>query len=265
MSTPEAEAAIEEVAALLFAARRDRRPIAPVRTTLPEMDIVAAYKIQQLNVRRMIADGARRVGRKIGLTSKAVQHQLGVDRPDFGVLLGSMSYGGMGAEIAISSLISPRIEAEFALRLGADVTERLVAPASVARAVDAVAVAAEIVDSAIANWDINIVDTIADNASSGGFVVGEWRPFTPELDLHTRGMRMTRDGTEISTGSGAATLGDPLNALAWLADTAIDFDDPLRAGEIVLTGALGSMAPLLPGNYIIEIAGFEPLRMHAKP
>jgi 2-keto-4-pentenoate hydratase len=265
MSTTEPDAAIEEVAARLFAASRDRRAIRPVRTALPEMDIAAAYKVQQINLRRLIAAGARSVGRKIGLTSKAVQHQLGVDQPDFGVLLDSMSYGGMGAEIAISSLISPRIEAEFAFHLGADVTERLITPASVARAVDAVAVAAEIVDSAIANWDINIVDTVADNASSGGFVVGEWRPFTQGLDLHTRGMRMTRDGTEISTGSGAATLGDPLNALAWLADTGIDFGDPLRAGEIVLAGALGSMAPLLPGNYIIAIDGFEPLLMHAKP
>jgi 2-keto-4-pentenoate hydratase len=188
-----------------------------------------------------------------------------VDRPDFGVLFDTMSYGGPGAEIAISSRISPRIEAELAFRLGADVRQGPVTPSSAGRAVEAVAAAAEIVDSAIADWDISIVDTIADNASSGGFVIGDWRPFSQDMELRARAMRMTRDGIEISKGSGAATLGDPLNALAWLADTAIGLGDPLRAGEIVLAGALRPMVPLTGGSYVVEIDGFEPLLMRAVP
>lgn len=264
MSTIEIDTAVEDVAARLFDARLARRPIPPVRNLLPEMDVAAAYKVQQLNVRRAVADGAMAVGRKIGLTSEAVQRQLGVNQPDFGVLFSAMNYGGMGAEIAISNLISPRIEAEFAFVLGVDITEAPVTAESAGRAVDAVAVAAEIVDSAIAGWDINIVDTIADNASCGGFVIGRWLPFTRDLDLPLRGMRMTRDGLEVSKGAGAATLGDPLNALAWLAQAAIEVQEPLRAGEIVLAGALGPMVPLIPGDYVVEIDGFRPLWMRAR-
>jgi 2-keto-4-pentenoate hydratase len=260
----EADAVIEDVAARLRAARRERRGIPPVRSLLPEKDIAAAYKVQQINVRRAIAAGARPIGRKIGLTSEAVQRQLGVDQPDFGVLFSSMNYGGLGAEFAVSSLIAPRIEAEFAFLLGLDIKAGAVTPESAGRAVDAVAVAAEIVDSAVAGWDINLVDTVADNASCGGFVVGPWTAFNANLDLPSRAMRMTRDGVEISKGSGAATLGDPLNALAWLAQTAIEFGDPLRAGEIVLAGALGPMAPLTPGDYVVEIDGFKPLWMRAR-
>jgi 2-keto-4-pentenoate hydratase len=258
------DAVIEDVAARLFAARSERRAIAPVRTALPEMDVGAAYKVQHINVRRMLAGGRRPVGRKIGLTSEAVQRQLGVDQPDFGVLFDVMHYGGMGAEIPVASLISPRIEAEFAFLLGLDITEQPVTPASVGRAVDAVAVAAEIVDSAIAGWDINIVDTVADNASCGGFVVGAWAPFARDLDLPSRAMRMTLDGVEVSRGAGAATLGDPLNALAWLAQMAIAVGEPLRAGEIVLAGALGPMVALTPGDYVVEIDGFKPLWVRAR-
>lgn len=259
------DAVIEAVADRLFVARRDRRPIPPVRALLPAKDIDAAYRVQQINVRRAIASGDRTVGRKIGLTSQAVQRQLGVDQPDFGVLFGAMNLGGMGAEFSVSSLISPRIEAEFAFLLGVDITERPVTPEAAGQAVDAVAVAAEIVDSAIADWDIDIIDTVADNASCGGFVVGPWTAFTPSLDLPARRMRMTRDGVEISAGVGAATLGDPLNALAWLAETAIAVGEPLRSGEIILAGALGPMVRLAPGDYVVEIDGFRPLWMRARP
>ncbi|QUD90347.1 2-keto-4-pentenoate hydratase [Phenylobacterium montanum] len=261
----ELNSAIQDVANRLFAARAGRLAIPAVRNALPEKDIAAAYAVQLVNVRRTLAQGAQIVGRKIGLTSQAVQKQLGVDQPDFGVLFDFMDFGGMGAEISASQLIAPRIEAEFAFKLGADISERPASAAEVGRAVEAVAVAAEIVDSAIAGWDINIVDTVADNASCGGFVAGPWIPFTPELDLPSRTMRMIRDGAEISTGRGAATLGDPLNALAWLARTAIDFGEPLKAGEIVLAGALGPMVPLAPGDYVVEIDGFKPLWLRAKP
>lgn len=259
------EAAIARIADRLFEARATRRPIPPVRSELPALDIDSAYKVQQINVRRLLESGRKVVGRKIGLTSAAVQKQLGVDQPDFGVLFDVMAYGGAGAEISVSKLIAPRIEAEFAFRLGVDITKGPFTAEAVAGAVESVAVATEIVDSAIANWDINIVDTIADNASCGAFVTGPWVPFTRDLDLPSRAMRMTRFGAEVSKGAGAATLGDPLNALAWLAETAVAFGDPLRAGEIVLAGALGPMTALAPGDYAVNIEGFAPLWLRAVP
>jgi 2-keto-4-pentenoate hydratase len=254
---------IHEVADRLRTARASRQPIAPVRHDLPAKDIEAAYAVQRINVARLEAEGRRRVGRKIGLTSQAVQTQLGVDQPDFGVLFDFMDYGR--EPIPVSSLVSPRIEAEFALRIGRDITLAGLSVGDLAGHVESVAVSAEIVDSAIASWDIDIVDTVADNASCGGFVVGEWQRYTAGLKLPERRMRLTRNGEEISVGVGAATLGDPLKALAWLADASIARGDPLRAGEIVLSGALGPMKPLTPGDYRIEIEGFPALLVRAGP
>jgi 2-keto-4-pentenoate hydratase len=265
MGIVEADVAIEDAAEQLFAARRQLRAISPVRRLLRYMDVEAAYQVQQINVRRRLDAGERMVGRKIGLTSEAVQRQLGVDQPDFGVLFEATYYGGQGAEVAVSTLIAPRIEAEFAFLLGADIGEGAVNRDSVGRAVEAVAVAAEIVDSAIAGWDINIVDTIADNASCGGFVVGPWVAYSRDLDLPSRHMRMTLNGEQVSSGQGSATLGDPLNALAWLAKVSIANGEPLRAGEIILAGALGPMISLTPGDYVIEIDGFKPLWVRARP
>jgi 2-keto-4-pentenoate hydratase len=257
------ESTIETCAAQIFDARRTRTSIPPVRALLPAKDVAAAYAVQTRNNQRLDAGGARRVGRKIGLTSKVVQQQLGVDRPDFGTLFDFMDLGPVQARISVASLIAPRIEAEMSFRLAKDITTKGLPAAQIARSVESLAASAEIVDSAIAGWDIDIVDTIADNASCGGFVIGAWQPFTPDLDLPSRAMRMTRDSEEISVGAGSASLGDPLNALAWLAEAAIDFGDPLRAGEIVLAGALGPMRPLTPGSYAIEIEGFPPLLLRA--
>lgn len=261
MSAP--EAAILTAAELLFNARQTRRPVAPVRSLLPDGDISAAYAVQSRNLQRGLAAGARIAGRKIGLTSLAVQRQLGVAQPDFGVLLDNMDFGGDGAVVPLAALIAPKIEAEFAFRLGADITQKSDSLAGVAAAIDAVAPAAEIVDSAIANWDIGIVDTVADNASSGGFVIGAWVPYSPVLDLCGAAMRMWQDGVVVSEGVGAASMGDPLRATAWLAATAIDVGMPLRAGEIILSGALGPMVVLRPGQYRIELAGFAPLTLSA--
>jgi 2-keto-4-pentenoate hydratase len=250
------ERTIETCAARIFDARRSRTSIPPVRSLLPEKDMASAYAIQTTNNRRLDQSGARRVGRKIGLTSEAVQRQLGVDQPDFGVLFDFMDYGGAGADVSAGSLIAPRIEAEIAFRLARDIDRKGLGREELEACIELVAPAAEIVDSAIAAWDINIVDTIADNASCGAYVVGAWQAYARGLDLPGRQMRMTRDGEEISKGAGAASLGDPLNALAWLADTAVEFGAPLRGGEVVLSGALGPMVPLTPGAYVIEIDGF---------
>ncbi|MBS0491570.1 MAG: 2-keto-4-pentenoate hydratase [Proteobacteria bacterium] len=254
------DATIQTVADDLLAARRKGAAIAAVRSRLPAKDLTAAYAVQKLNIDRLVAGGRRRVGRKIGLTSEAVQRQLGVDSPDFGVLLDDMDFSA--GDIPLKGLIAPRVEAEFALRLARDITQAGLAGAALAPFVEAVAVSVEIVDSAT-NWDIDIVDTIADNASSCGFAVGAWRAFSPELGLPGRRMRLSRGGETISQGVGAATLGDPLNALAWLAEASIAVGDPLRAGEFVLSGALGPMAALTAGDYRVEIDGFDPLLLRA--
>jgi len=250
---------IAAIAERLFEARRVGAAIPPVRTLLPAKDIAAAYAVQTANNQRREAGGEMRVGRKIGLTSVAVQRQLGVDQPDFGVLFASMDLSRSADAISASRLISPRIEAEISFLLGEGITRKGLSTAELGAAVEAVAASVEIVDSAIADWDIDIVDTVADNASSGAFVIGPWQPFTADMDLRSRKMRITRDGEEISAGDGAATLGDPLNALRWLADTAIDIGDPLRAGEVVLAGALGPMRPMTAGSYVVEIDGFKTL------
>lgn len=254
------EATIQSVADQLMAARTRGVAVAAIRSQLPARDVNAAYAVQKLNIDRLVSGGRRRVGRKIGLTSEAVQRQLGVDSPDFGVLLDNMDFSS--GQIPLKGLIAPRIEAEFALRLSRDITTAGLTGEALAPYVEAVAVSVEIVDSATA-WDIDIVETIADNASSCGFAVGAWRPYGAGLALPERSMRLLRGGEVVSQGVGAATLGDPLNALAWLADASILVGDPLRGGEIILSGALGPMVGLTPGEYRVEIDGFDPLVLEA--
>lgn len=254
------EATIQSVADQLMAARTSGVAVAAIRSQLPAKDVNAAYAVQKLNIDRLVGGGRRRVGRKIGLTSVAVQRQLGVDSPDFGVLLDNMDFSS--GQILLKGLIAPRIEAEFALRLSRDITTAGLTGEALAACVEAVAVSVEIVDSATA-WDIDIVETIADNASSCGFAVGAWRPYGAGLALPERSMRLLRGGEVVSQGVGAATLGDPLNALAWLADASISVGDPLRGGEIILSGALGPMVGLTPGEYRVEIDGFDPLVLGA--
>lgn len=253
-----------QIAERLFQARQTCVAIPPVRDELSTGGVAAAYRIQKLNIERLVAAGARRVGRKIGLTSKAVQQQLGVDSPDFGVLLDSMAWRGDAVSVPVSGMIAPRIEAEIAFVLARDITA--VTPgADLSPFIASVAASAEIVDSAIANWTINILDTVADNASSGRFAVGTPLAFATGMDLPARRMVLRRDGETVSSGTGAATLGDPLTALAWLAETAIAFGDPLRAGDIILAGALGPMTPFVPATYEIEIDGFPKLTVTACP
>ncbi|MFI5909478.1 2-keto-4-pentenoate hydratase [Dactylosporangium sp. NPDC051541] len=232
----------------LVEARATGRPCPPVRGLLPAGDLGAAYAVQAAWVEAEVAAGACVVGRKIGLTNPAVQAQLGVDRPDFGTLLSWMDCSGPGP-IDVGELLQPRIEAEVAFILGADLDGPELGPAEVAAATAAVAPALEIVDSRIAGWEIDIVDTVADNASSGLFVLGAARVAVAGLDLPACTMTMSRSGAPVSAGSGAACLGDPLLAVAWLATTARALGVPLRAGEIVLSGALGPMVPLRAGEH----------------
>lgn len=230
-------------------------PCTPVRDLIGDTDIALAYRVQQCLIGRKLAAGHRRVGRKIGLTSPSVQSQLGVDQPDFGALLDSMKVPPDGV-ITAGRLLQPKVEAEIAFILGRNIDEPHASLASVAAAVSALVPALEIVDSRIINWDITITDTIADNASSGLFVLRGGGVAPDALDPVEVSMTLTEDGIPVSTGSGAACLGSPLLALQWLADVAVSLGDPLRAGEIVLTGALGPMVVARPGcRYEAHLSG----------
>ncbi|MFQ6398718.1 2-keto-4-pentenoate hydratase [Nocardia sp. KC 131] len=221
-------------------------PTGVVRDLIGRDDVDRAYAVQRIVTRGRIAAGARIVGRKIGLTSPAVQRQLGVEQPDFGVLFDDMNV----TETPVARrprLLQPKVEAELAFVLGADLDFDQLDAITVRGAVAYAAAALEIVDSRIADWDISFGDTVADNASSGWFALGPKRLSLDEFEPRTVAMNMAINDEIVSTGTGSACLGDPLNALAWLARTARAFGDPLRAGEIILSGALGPMAPLRPG------------------
>jgi len=222
-------------------------PCSPIRDVIDRDDVERAYQVQSTMIAAKLAAGDRRVGRKIGLTSVAVQTQLGVDQPDFGALLESMIVVNGGA-VTTGRLLQPRIEAEIAFVLGQDITDAAPSLEAIAAAVAEARPALEIVDSRVAGWDISIADTVADNASSGMFVLGDDVLALDALDTVTVTMSMTQDGEVVSTGTGAACLGDPLIALQWLARVAVEVGDPLRAGEIILSGALGPMIPVRPGS-----------------
>lgn len=229
------------------------RPIPPLRDVLRGATIADAYAIQAANTAFWLAEGRRRVGAKIGLTAKAVQTQLGVDQPDFGVLLHDMQVED-GGVVPVGRLLQPKVEAEiaFTLERTPDATTLETLAASVAYAQASI----EIVDSRIEEWRIGIIDTIADNASSGLFVLGAERVALRDLDLRLCGMVLTKNGEPASFGAGAACLGNPLNALAWLARTVAEFGEPLREGDVVLAGALGPMIAAAPGDaFVAEIAG----------
>lgn len=245
--------AVQQVADALYEAQVNAVAIDPVLEALGEGNLEAAYEVQEIVMSRRESLGVVRVGRKVGLTSLAVQRQLGVDQPDFGVLLSDMDVTG-SESIDTSTLVAPRIEAELAFVLGRDVDE--VDRASVVAAVDSVVAAFEIVDSRVRDWKISIVDTIADNASSALYVLGDQRVPLSSVDTVAVRMTMTEDGEVVSSGDGSACLGDPVNALVWVAETAARLGRPLRAGEVVLSGALGPMVSLRPGHsYEAEITG----------
>lgn len=229
--------------------------VPPLRDGLDPTDALGAYAVQEINTRFWEAQGRRIVGRKAGLTAKAVQLQLGVDQPDFGVLFADMRLAD-GGTLDPATCLQPKAEAEIAFVLSADLPSPDTTPEQVAAAVASVHAAIEIVDSRIADWKITFADTVADNGSSAFFVLADQGLPLAGLDLEGAAMAMTIDGAVVSTGSGAAALGNPLNAAAWLAQTLAARGEPLKAGDIVLAGALGPMVALNPGNTVLaEVAG----------
>ncbi|WP_041818891.1 2-keto-4-pentenoate hydratase [Streptomyces davaonensis] len=224
-------------------------PCAPVRDLIGRDDLAAAYAVQAVLTERRIAAGARVVGRKIGLTSEAVQRQLGVDQPDFGVLFDDMAYADDDT-VPFGRVLQPRAEAEIAFVLGADLADGPLDREQVRAAIAYGVPALEICGSRIAGWDISFADTVADNASAGAYVLGEERLKLDEFDPVDVAMSMSINGEEVSTGSGAACLGDPVEAVVWLARTARELGEPLRAGQVVLSGALGPMRPAAAGDTV---------------
>lgn len=228
--------------------------VPPLRDGLGPVDVDGAYAVQTINTRFWEAQGRRIVGRKAGLTAKAVQTQLGVDQPDFGVLFDDMAIAD-GGRLDPARALQPKAEAEIAFVLGRDLPDRDTTPEMVADAVATAHAAIEIVDSRIADWKITFADTVADNGSSAFFVLGREGKPLDGLDLFTCGMVMEVNGVIVSLGAGAAALGHPLNAAAWLAQTLARRGEPLKAGDILLAGALGPMVTLNPGDQVRAIIG----------
>ncbi|OAN66671.1 fumarylacetoacetate hydrolase family protein [Sphingomonas sp. TDK1] len=239
----------------LYAALRDRRTVAPLIARYPTLTIDDAYAISLGVLARRLADGERVVGKKIGVTSKAVQDMLGVHQPDFGFLTDRMLVGEE-IDIAGHGLIQPRAEAEIAFLLRADLNGPGVTPEQVLDATESIAPCFEIVDSRIDDWKIGIVDTVADNASCGVFVLGDARVAPRDLDLAALRVTVTKNGLPLSEGLGSAVQGSPLQAVAWLANTLGAYGVTLNAGDIILSGSLVPLEPARAGDlFTMELHG----------
>jgi len=241
------ERLIHELADELWQADRTAVPVEPLTQRHPEFQIEDAYAIQSVNIDRRVARGAIVRGRKVGLTARPMQALLGVDEPDYGVLLDEM-FVEEGDEVPLERLVQPRIEAELAFVMERDLAGPGVTAANVLTAVAGVLPAVEIVDSRVADWRIKLVDTVADNASSGLLVLGGNLRRVTEIDLRLVGVVVTRHGELVDTGAGAAALGNPARCVAWLANKLASFGASLRAGDVVLPGAVHRMVNVAPGD-----------------
>jgi 2-keto-4-pentenoate hydratase len=241
--------AIQQAAEALAQARAGRKPIPPISGTYGIAGLEAAYAVAEFNTKARIGSGRRITGLKVGLTSKAVQQQLGVDQPDFGVLLDDMEYLN-GQDVPMARLLQPKVEAEIAFVLGRDLTGETPSYSEFLNCLAYALPAIEIVDSAIAEWKISLVDTVADNASSGLYVLGDQPVSIGNVSLGAVGMQMNNNGQPVSVGTGAACLGHPLRAAYWLARTMAQRGQALTAGQVILSGALGPMVKVSAGDVV---------------
>ncbi len=246
---------IEALGDELYAALRGCSVVEPLTNRHAGITIADAYLVQQRMLARRLEAGERVVGKKIGVTSAAVMNMLGVFQPDFGYMLDGMIVA-QGESIAMSTMIQPKAEGEIAFILKRDLMGPGLSNADVLAATDCVMPCFEIVDSRIRDWKIKIQDTVADNASCGVFVLGDNAVDPRRVDLSTCGMVLEKNGEIIATGAGAAALGSPVNAVAWLANTLGRLGIPLKAGEVILSGALAAMFPAKAGdNFRVTIGG----------
>lgn len=238
---------VQEAADLLYAAQTRRMPIGPLTERFPGLDVAGAYAVQRVNLSRRLRDGHALVAYKIGLTSKPMQTLLGVDEPDFGYILDDMVLTN-GAAVAGTRFCAPRVEPEVAFLLRDPLNGPGVTVDDVYAATDAVAPALEIVDSRIADWKLTLPDTIADNASSGAVVLGDWVPYRSEIDLCCARASLSLNENEIDSGSGSAVMGDPAAAVAWLANTLASFGTEILPGQFILSGSFTTAAFVHPGD-----------------
>lgn len=249
------ETEIHNAAGSLYRAWQECSAIAPLTDRYPQLTVAGAYGIQQAFIARRLEEGEKVIGKKIGVTSRAVMEMLKVYQPDFGYLLSGMCVSSAQC-VPVEGLIQPKAEGELAFVLKKDLMGPGVTNADVLAATEGVMACFEIVDSRIRDWQIRIQDTIADNASCGLFVLGDSLVPPSQVDFGLCGMVLEKNGEVVVTGAGAAALGSPVNAVAWLANTLGQFGIALRAGEIILSGALGAMVPVTGGDFLrVSIGG----------
>ena len=240
---------LDALAAALLDACASRKPIPPLTETCEGLTLDDAYAVQQRQIRTRLASGAVIAGYKVGLTSEAMRQQFGVSDCDFGHLLSDMEYLA-DASVPVNAFVQPRAEPEIALVLGRALGGPRVTVTDVVAATAYAVPAIEIIDSRIVDWRISLLDTVADNASSGGVVVGQSTVTLDRLDLSLTGCVLRRNGRIVSTGAGAAVLGSPLHAAAWLASELIGRGAQLTAGHVILTGSVTASIPVQAGDAI---------------
>ena len=248
------KAKIEKYGDELYEALFNRKPVAPLTDREADITIEDAYQIQQRMIQRRLDTGETIIGKKIGVTSKVVMDMLKVDQPDFGMMTSGMVFNE-GEAIDTSTMIAPRAEAEVAFVLKSDLQGPGVTAADVLRATECVVPCFEIVDSRIQDWKIKIQDTVADNASCGVLVLGGLRKSPRDIDLALAGMVLEKNGEVISTSTGAAVQGSPVNAVAWLANTLGRLGIPLKAGEVILSGSQSPLVPVKAGDSLVCSVG----------
>ncbi|MBC7285442.1 2-keto-4-pentenoate hydratase [Hoeflea sp.] len=252
---------IAEMAEALIRARTDLKQIPPLRESHGLASVDEAYAVQDATNRLWLERGRRLVGRKIGLTSPAVQAQMGIDQPDFGMLWGDYFFTE-GEVVDTGRFMQPKAELEVAFVMDRGFSDPEAPMAELIRRVAYAVPALEVVDTAIRNWDIRLVDTVADNASGGGFLLGLGARRLTDLDLRLCGGILSRNGKVVSRGLGVDCMGNPLNATLWLARRMAELGQPLLEGDVVMSGAFGPMVPVGPGEvYLAEIAGFSPIQV----
>lgn len=253
-----------ELAERLAVAERDRAPIEPLTNHYADIDVVDAYEIQLINIRQRLASGAKVVGHKVGLSSKAMQQMMGVDEPDYGHLLADMVCTEE-EPVDTARYCFPRVEVEVGFILGADLPGADCTEEDVIAGTVAIAPAIELIDSRIQDWKIKLADTISDNASSAGYVLGKQRVAPGDIDIKGIDAVLTRNGEHIAEGRSDAVLGDPVIAVAWLARKVASFGVRLKAGDIVLPGSCTRAIDARPGDdFHAEFAGLGSVSLQFK-